>query len=32
VEAALRGPGDMEKRIDGIATILERSLSAASRP
>ena len=30
VEAALRGPGDMEKRIKVIATILEESLSAAS--
>ena len=30
VEAALRGPGDIEKRIEVIATILERSLSAAS--
>jgi hypothetical protein len=30
VEAALRGPGDMQKRIEVIATILERSLSAAS--
>jgi hypothetical protein len=30
VEAALRGPGDMETRIEVIARILERSLSAAS--
>lgn len=30
VDDALRGPGDMEMRIEAIARILERSLSAAS--